>query len=119
MARAKKTLVNGITFDSKTEADYYQVLLDKQLDGEISNLSVQPSFELFPSFKLRNRTIRSMGYTPDFIYTIGSEAHIVEVKGYSRPEYLMRRKIFLWIYGEDYIFHEVKRKGKSFTDRVW
>jgi len=119
MARAKKTVVNGITFDSKTESDFYKVLLDRQDREEISNLTTQPSFELFPSFKLRKRTVRSMNYTPDFMYSIGTERHVVEVKGYSRPEYLMRRKIFLWMYGDDCIFHEVKRKGKGFSDKVW
>ena len=119
MARAKKTIVNGIEFDSKTEADYYSLLLEREDRGEIHTLVLQPEFEILPSFKMRKRTVRGMKYTPDFQYMIGDDVHIVEVKGYSRGEYLMRRKLFLWKYGDVCFFHEVKRKGKNFTDRVW
>jgi len=119
MAKAKKTEVNGILFDSKTEADYYSILLEREDRGEIHSLSMQPQFEILPSFQLRKRKVRGMHYTPDFFYMIGDDVHVVEVKGYSRGEYLMRRKLFLWKYGDSCFFHEVKRKGKSFSDRVW
>ena len=119
MSRAKKTTVNGIVFDSKTEADYYSILLSRQESGEISNLSVQPRFELFKPFALRKRKIRGMIYTPDFMYECNSESHVVEVKGFARPDYLMRRKLFLFMYGEDYHFHEIKMKGKEFKESVW
>ena len=39
--------------------------------------------------------------------------HVVEVKGYAKPDYMMRRKLFLYIYGEQCLFHEVRRKGKN------
>ena len=119
MARAKKTKINGITFDSKTEADYYLQLLAREQAGEIQNLTCQPEFSLYPKKKLRKRTIRPMKYTPDFSYYDGGQRHIVEVKGFARPEYMLRKKVFLHIYGDDLIFHEVKRKNKTFTDSIW
>ena len=119
MARAKKTTVNGIVFDSKTEADYYSDLIVRQDLGYITDLDVQPEFEIMKPFQLRKRKIRGMKYTPDFYYKEGDQEHIVEVKGFARADYLMRRKLFLYMYGDNYIFHEVKRKGKVFTDSVW
>lgn len=119
MAKAKKKIVNGISFDSITEADYYSFLLERQERGEISNIDCQPEFVLFRPFTVRKRKIRGMIYTPDFYYDENGESHIVEVKGFARESYRMRRKIFLHMYGDDYIFHEVKRKGKVFKESVW
>lgn len=119
MAKAKKKTVNGIQFDSITEADYYQVLLDRQKSGEISNLECQPEFEILKPFKIRSRKIRGMRYTPDFMYEDKLGTHVVEVKGYAKPDYMMRRKLFLYMYGDGYIFHEVKRKGKLFSKSTW
>jgi len=43
--RAVKTVVNGITFDSKKEAAYYNTLLLLKRAGEITKIDLQPEFK--------------------------------------------------------------------------
>ena len=44
--KAKKTIIDGITFDSKSEAKRYEELKLLQRGGAIQNLSLQPRFML-------------------------------------------------------------------------
>ena len=44
----KKVVVDGITFDSKKEMQRYLVLKEAQDNGIISDLELQPQFELIP-----------------------------------------------------------------------
>ena len=46
-----KTEVDGIKFDSKREAQRYQELKLLEKGGVISNLELQPKFELLPANK--------------------------------------------------------------------
>lgn len=64
----KKTIVNGIVFDSKLEARRYTELLLLQKANKIKDLQLQPSFELIPSFKKNGRTFRKTTYKADFLY---------------------------------------------------
>lgn len=56
----KKTVVDGITFDSKKESERYKQLLLLQKAGEIQSLELQPKFRL--SIDGRPVLIRSEGY---------------------------------------------------------
>ncbi|MCC0650730.1 DUF1064 domain-containing protein, partial [Clostridioides sp. ZZV15-6598] len=47
----KKTMIDGIKFDSKDEAEYYLYLKDKKAKGEIKDFGLQQKFELQPKFK--------------------------------------------------------------------
>lgn len=64
----KKTIVNGIVFDSKLEARRYTELLLLQKANKTKELQLQPSFELIPSFKKNGRTFRKTTYKADFLY---------------------------------------------------
>lgn len=71
-------------FDSKTEFDYYKVLLQLQENGEIKNLTRQVEHELLPSFKDgQGNSIRKMTYTSDFEYidVVSNKLIIVDCKG--------------------------------------
>lgn len=52
-----KTVVDGITFDSKKEAKRYTVLKSLQDDGYIKDLKLQVPFELVPK-QLGERSVR-------------------------------------------------------------
>lgn len=69
-------------FDSTTEWKYWFVLLEKQKNGEISNLERQKEFLLVPSFKdTYGATVRKMVYKSDYTYMKDGKLHIIDVKG--------------------------------------
>ena len=64
-----KTIVNGIKFDSKAEAERYIVLRTAQNNGEITDLKLQPQFELQPKYiNNKGKTVRAITYKADFSY---------------------------------------------------
>lgn len=94
--RARKTTVNGITFDSKKEADRYVVLLDALAAGEITNLKLQHQFTLVEGFKTTHgEAVRPVKYVADFTYiTKAGERFVIEdVKGIRTKEYLIKKKL--------------------------
>ena len=84
-----KTIVDGITFDSKMESDFYAKLKEDKINGLIKDFELQPEFLLqdkyiivdgqviegsHPDFnKLKRRTkaetIRAIKYKGDFLIT--------------------------------------------------
>lgn len=98
--RAIKTEVDGITFDSKREANRYCELKLLEKAGEISHLELQPKFELQPAYKKDGKTVRAITYTADFIYhELGNNAVVVEdSKGYQTQQFLLRKKLFEFKY---------------------
>jgi hypothetical protein len=55
IVHGKKTTIDGIKFDSETEAKRYLVLRDMQNKGLIEKLECHPQFKLFEKFKLRDK----------------------------------------------------------------
>ena len=97
---AKKTMIHGIRFDSKKEAERYLVLKDLEKQGEIKNLRLQVPFVLIPSQKDENgKTIeRPCKYIADFVYTDKDGHKVVEdvkSRATSTPEYRIKRKLML------------------------
>ena len=69
-------------FDSKTEADYYEVLLKRQDKGEISELDRQRVFMLQEKFKMDSgEGVRKIEYISDFTYMENGQLVIVDAKG--------------------------------------
>lgn len=92
--RAKKTEVDGITFDSVREAKRYGTLKLMQLAGEITDLHLQAAFPLVINGVL------ICTYKSDFTYRNKAGDYIVEdVKGFITREYKMKRKLMKAIYG--------------------
>lgn len=104
---AKKTEVDGITFDSKREADFYCQLKILQRAGEVKSFSMQVPFVLIPTFKHLGKTIRGVKYIADFVvkYADGHE-EVVDVKGMKTKDYIIKQKMLLSKY-PDMIFKEV------------
>lgn len=94
----KKTVVDGIKFDSQKEAKRYQELKMLQQGGKIAELRLQVPFLLIP----KQQSERAVKYIADFVYLdIASGDMVVEdTKGYRTDVYKLKRKLFKWRYSE-------------------
>ncbi len=102
--RSKKVTVDGITFDSRREAQRWQELNQMLQAGEISDLRRQVRYTLIPNQyigegKLRKLVERKCEYLADFVYQRGSLTIVEDVKGYRTPDYIIKRKLMLYIHG--------------------
>ncbi len=98
---AKKTIVDGITFDSKAEAARYCELKLLKKAGEIKDFTLQPVFELQPKFKdSTGKTVRAIKYIADFLITWKDGSVTVEdVKGFKGNQvFLLKKKLFEYKY---------------------
>lgn len=96
--RNRKTVFNGIEFDSKLEARRYSELIVLERGGAISNLTLQPEFELLPSFKKGGKTYRRVVYRADFSYMQGGKLIIEDTKGFKTDVYKLKKKLFEYKY---------------------
>lgn len=99
-----KVEINGIKFDSKKEAEHYLYLKSLLKEGKIKDLKLQTRFELQPSFKLNNKTIRAISYIADFVYwDISKNEMIIEdIKGSKNTiteVFKLKKKLFEYKYG--------------------
>ena len=106
---AKKTAVDGITFDSKKEAMRYKELKELQRVGKIDRLELQPRFTLMDGFRYEGKAVRKIEYVADFLYRDLSTLELVveDVKGVKTDVYKLKKKLFLKHYGSEYKFMEV------------
>ncbi len=81
---ARKTKVDGITFDSLKEANYYKELELLRQAGEIKWYCLQPRFPLSEGIE----------YRADFIVCDKNDkTHIIDVKGFKTQVYKMKKKL--------------------------
>ena len=103
----------GEVFDSKREAARYMELKELEMAGRISGLQRQKKFELIPA-QYEEGTIgprgghkkgklleREVVYYADFVYFDEEEKDFVieDAKGVRTPEYVIKRKLLLWLRG--------------------
>ena len=100
----KKTIVNGIEFDSKVESEYYEYLL------EIGcyNVELQPVFLLQDKFEHNGKKYRKIEYKADF--RIGNV--VIDVKGKETDVFKLKRKMLLYRYPNIQFYCVKKIKGK-------
>ena len=104
---AQKTLVGGITFDSRAEATRYKQLCLLQKAGIISEIELQPTFTLLDAFTdWSGKKHRAMKYRADFRYIEEGREIIEDVKGMETKVFKIKRKLFLSRY--DYELRIVK-----------
>ena len=53
----KKTIVDGITFDSKMESEYYKYLKEQKKLGVVKSFRLQPEYILQPKFFILNNKV--------------------------------------------------------------
>jgi hypothetical protein len=105
---AKKVVVDNIAFDSKKEAERYQILVMLEKAGRISDLKLQPKFVLQEGFSIDTKKYLPITYTADFSYydRVLQEEVVEEVKGFKTDDYRIRNKLFMKRYGEKVKFVE-------------
>lgn len=94
----KATFVDGIRFASGMEAARYNELKLLLQAGEISNLRLQPRYELHPKFVRGGKTIAAIEYVADFEYVEDGKVVVEDVKGAETGEWKLKRKMFLHRY---------------------
>ncbi|MDF2510441.1 MAG: Phage protein [Herbinix sp.] len=96
-----KVNIDGFKFDSKAESERYQELKLLNKAGLITNLTLQPKFELQSKFRHNTKAISAICYIADFSY-IDKECEKViveDVKGVETDVFKIKRKMFLKLYG--------------------
>lgn len=98
---ARRTEIDGIVFDSKSEANRYQQLKGLQSLGMIADLSLQPKYDLHVN------GIKIGFYKADFLYLdVETGKQIIEdVKGMKTPMYNWKKRHMKAEYGIE--IHEV------------
>lgn len=93
--RAIPTLVDGIRFDSRKEAERYSMLRLLERNGEISNLQLQVSYPIIVSGQ------KICTYRADFVYAdeVTGQVVVEDVKGMVTPVYRLKKKLMLAVYG--------------------
>lgn len=97
--KARKTVIDGITFDSRREADRYIVLKSMEEDGAIENLRRQIRYELVPAFDVDGKHYRPVYYVADFTYREDGKEVVEDVKGMRTDVYRLKSKLFAKRYG--------------------
>ena len=92
---AVKAVVDGIKFDSKKEAKRYSQLKLMERSGAITELSLQPRFDLIINGK------KCGFYKADFKYIENEKEVIEDVKGMLTPVYKLKKKLVKAIYNID------------------
>lgn len=98
----KKTVVDGVVFDSKHEAHRWIELKYMERARLIKNLSRQVPFTLIPSQKDKKTgkvLERECKYVADFVYEQDGETVVEDAKGVRTDAYTIKRKLMLERYG--------------------
>lgn len=98
---AKKTIVCGIKFDSKKEANRYLELKAYEQLGAIQKLQLQVPFILIEKSKYG----RQIKYVADFVYFKNGEKIVEDVKGVKTPIYRLKKRMIAEKY--DILIQEV------------
>ena len=121
---SRKIQLDGITFDSRKEAGRYRELTLLQRAGQISDLRMQVRFELLPAQYAMTGEVYCKGprkgqpkrgrcienavvYVADFVYNENGRTVVEDTKGMRTKDYIIKRKLFRWKYGDQYEFREV------------
>jgi len=97
---AKKTIVDGITFDSKWESERYGQLKAMERGGIVTDLELQVKYDIVIN------DIKICKYIADFVYKEespdGKIKEIVEdAKGFETPEFKLKKKLMKAVHGID------------------
>lgn len=102
--KAQKITVDGIIFDSKVEAEYYEHLLLKQKAGYIKEIELQPVLNIHPAFDYYGKKRRRMDYKLDFHVVYHDDYEVwIDIKGMATPDAKMKRKITEYMHKDKHI----------------
>ena len=112
--KSRKTVVDGIAFDSAKEARRWKELQILERAGQIQDLERQVKFILIPAqyetVKRYNKdgkrlkdwrriAERECAYIADFMYRENGVRVVEDTKGFKTPDYIIKRKLMLFIHG--------------------
>ncbi len=97
---ARRSVVDGLSFDSQAEAMRYCQLKLMQEAGAIQGLTTHPRYLLQDKFSYRGKVERAIFYEADFAYTENGASVIEDTKGVKTEAYKIKRKLFLKAYPE-------------------
>ena len=108
---SRKTYAGGMEFDSVKEYLRWVFLRGLEDSGLIQNLQRQVPFELIPTQREPDTTgprggvkkgkllEKSCSYIADFVHTQDGEQVVEDTKGVRTPEYIIKRKLMLYVHG--------------------
>lgn len=113
---SKKVIVDGITFDSKHEAQRWTELKLMERAKKISGLQRQVKFVLIPAQRGPSPGVFAKGshkgepkpgrllehecsYLADFVYIQNGETVVEDAKGMRTTDYIIKRKLMLYRHG--------------------
>lgn len=97
----QKTIVDGIEFDSKKEAEYYCQLKLLKKAGEIRDIGLQQKFMLQPGFEKNGVKYQPITYIADFVITNNDgTTEVVDVKGVETQVFKIKQKLFEYMYSD-------------------
>ena len=92
---AQKVEMDGMTFDSKKEAERYGELSMLQCAGKISCLARQCQYVVLDDYILGGKKHRGITYIADFEYLDENKIiHTEDVKGVRTDVYKLKKKLF-------------------------
>ena len=109
--RNRKITRDGITFDSVKEYRRFCELSLLERAGQIADIQRQVKFVLIPAqyepdtigkrggVKRGKLIERECAYIADFVYTQGGETIVEDTKGFKTKDYIIKRKLMLWVHG--------------------
>jgi hypothetical protein len=92
-----KPQIDGITFDSQKEANYYCELKIRKRIGEIEDFELQPGFLLQEGFRDKlGKWHRPIKYRADFrVKYFDGREEIIDTKGKRTASYQIKKKLLL------------------------
>lgn len=106
--RNKKTIIDGIKFDSIAEGRRYKELKLLEKGKYITDLELQPKFELQEKYtNAKGEHIRAITYKADFSYIENGKIIVEDVKGIETKEFKLKKKLFEYKY-KDVEFRLIK-----------
>ncbi|UDM81158.1 DUF1064 domain-containing protein [Vagococcus fluvialis] len=113
---AVKTTVDNITFDSKAEAKYYQLLKLKR----VANFKMQEEFILQDKFKIEGKSRAAIKYKPDFTFydEKGNLIKVVDVKGKRTADFNIKAKLFMKKYEIPLILAIYDYRNNTFDEKI-
>ena len=109
--RNVKTTLDGISFDSRKEANRYAELRILEKAGLIQNLQMQVKYVLIPEQREpdtlgarggvhKGRLIeKECAYIADFVYEEDGKTVVEDTKGFRTKDYIIKRKLMLKVHG--------------------
>jgi hypothetical protein len=109
---AKKTSVNGITFDSTLESKIYLLLLANGFTPSLQN-----EFILQEGFRFDGEMIRPIAYRADFVINHDNKVYVVDAKGMILSDAKLKAKMML-ARGYPVIYLTSLKKAQQFCELV-